>query len=31
MAEESAKMVIDTQTRLTTAVAELRDLVVSAR
>jgi hypothetical protein len=31
MAEESAKMVVDTQTRLTTAVAELRDLVVSAR
>jgi hypothetical protein len=31
MAEESAKMVVDTQTRLTTAVAELRDLVVGPR
>lgn len=29
MAAESRKMVTDTQTRLTTAVAELRDLVVS--
>jgi len=31
MIEESGKMVVDTQTRLTTAVAELRDLVVHAK
>lgn len=31
MEVESRKMVVDTQNRLTTAVAELRDLVVRAR